>query len=512
MVSGAQYSPTVRILTAIDRGVELLLIPLVIWLLLVGLWSGPALGATLVYPTHLLRFEAFLAICLLWLSIREKRLPWRIVPFLLPCLGLLALCALATLARTLAHDGEFDWLRLWINGEPMLRGALICLAVAGRPSLLRIGVISALMGLALLALSGVVQHVTGVSRWYNDLDKGWATGFHKYPANPNYTNGMRVQGLTSYINLTAALLASAFPLWLSPLLLRFKLANYVKVLLLLGAIATAAALWYTNSRGPAMAVIAVGFGLLWLNSVALGMTATLTLGLVLTFTAPTENLPMWAALTLLLALISGILMWRLRLRWIWPLVIGLSLLGGLQTVDAFVLKYPLNGWRVSTRGIEDTARTKIYQLAFLDIETAPLWGVGNKNFAKNLVKIDDQLATLPVTQQNAHNQYLHWAATEGIPVALAFTGLLLWLVIRLWLISRQRQDLFARTVGMAIAAGLMVFLLCNISDAQFWRIEGGGFFWSLLGLAEGAGISAIALRESSTNAAALLSPADGSGN
>ncbi len=488
-----------------DHGAEWLLTPLLIWLLLVGLWSAPSLGATLVYPNALLWFEGALAVCLLWIGIRKKQTHLRDIPFLLPCIGMLVLCALATVARTLARGIEFDWLRLWIYGEPMLRGALICLAVLGRPRLLRIGVVSALAGLAVLALSGVIQHVTHISRWYKDLDIGWASGIT--PNQPLEMTTLRVQGLTSYINLTAAMLGAAFPLWIAPLLLRLRLPNYGKVLLALGAIATAASLWYTDSRGPAMALIIIGFGLLWFRSVALGMVGTLTLGLVITLTSPTAHLSLWALLTCIIAVVAGVIMWRYRLRWLWPLVIGLSLLGGLQAVDAYVLKIQLKGWRVTSQGIEDSARVKIYQLALRDIQEAPFWGVGNASFAKELPKVDKALLSLPKTQLNAHNQYLHWAATEGIPVALAFTVLLAWLVVRLWIVARRREDPFTRVVGMAVAVCLAVFLLSNVSDAQFWRIEGGGFFWSLLGLAEGAGVSAAALRESSTSAPAPLAPA-----
>ncbi|MEI7833374.1 MAG: hypothetical protein WCJ56_09265, partial [bacterium] len=374
MVSSAQTSPVNGATDFLDRGAEWLLTPLLVWLLLVGLWSGPSLGATLVYPNALLWFDGALALCLLWIGIRGKQNRLRDVYFLLPCFGILILCALATFARTLARGIEFDWLRLWIHGEPMLRGVLICLAVMGRPRLLRVGVVSALVGLALLALSGVIQHVTHVSRWYKDLDKGWATGFR--PLQPLEMTTLRVQGLTSYINLTAAMLGAAFPLWIAPLLLRMKLSNYGKILLALGAIATAASLWYTDSRGPAIALIIVGIGLLWFRSVALGMVGTLTLGLVITLTSPTANLPLWALLTCVIAVVSGVIMWRYRLRWLWPLVIGLSLLGGLQAVDAYVLKFQLKGWRVTTQGVEDTARVKIYQLAFRDIKEAPFWGVG----------------------------------------------------------------------------------------------------------------------------------------
>ena len=72
---------------------------------------------------------------------------------------------------------------------------------------------------------------------------------------------------------------------------------------------------------------------------------------------------------------------------------------------------------------------------------------------------------LPRTQHNAHNQYLHWAAAEGIPVALAFILLLAWTIY--WLLRRSAcwPSPSARALGLAAALGLITFLLCNCVDA-----------------------------------------------
>jgi len=294
--------------------------------------------------------------------------------------------------------------------------------------------------------------------------------------------------------------------------------------LLLGGAMTMAALWYTNSRGPIIALGVVSclsllrFSLRWSLGILAGVGGFLLIAL--------PSNPWWALTGLLAALPLGYLVWKRGARYLLPLAAGLAMAGGLLVIDAYVLHYPL-AWRVATTGLVDNARLDIYTEALRIIRANPWLGIGDTAVGKRVITIP-VLHSLPLTQRNAHNQYLQWAAAEGIPVGIGFTILVLWAVAWCWRnalplartlalplartlalplvrtlalpLARTLALPLARTLalplplaqalGWAGAIGLATFLVANLADAFFWRIEGGGFFWSLLAVT-----AAVARRE-----------------
>lgn len=469
--------------SVVDPPLDCLRIAMVSWLLLVGLWSGPALGATLVYRHNgLPAVEVGLALLLLLESRRGRTRPLRDYPFLWPCLAVLALCTLAAIMRIFTQGESFNWLRLWQHGEPMVRGALLYVAIAGHPRWARIAWLSLLAGISLLVVACLIQHATGISRWYNDLELGWADGFHLSP-------GPRAQGLTSYTNLTAAILATALPLLLLPPLLRVPANLLLRLGLALGGVATVFALCYTNSRGPAASAAFVACFFLWRLSPRWGFCGLLGLSLLLLFFWPGSLL--W----ILLAFLAGFTLvgtagWR-RWRYAQAITLGLLFAGGLLVINGYVLKYPLH-LRLMHQGLSDRARSTLAVQSLPIIASAPCWGVGDAELESRLLQQKDSIiAPLPHNQRNAHNQYLQWADAEGVPVALAFTALVWWCVCWLLRQAPKWSAPFQQTIGLAAAVGLSIFLVSNLADAFFWRIEGGGFFWSIVAVAAAIGNTAI---------------------
>ncbi len=473
-----RYSTPFVLLPRLDALCDGLRGACIAWLLLVGLWSGPTPGATLIYRYNgLPAVEVLCLAVLIYQGCRGRRCSPRAYPFLWPCLAVLLLSAGAGLLRLLCYGVPFDGLRLWQHGEPMARGMLLFLAIAGQPRLTRVAWVGLFAGISVLVAACLVQHCTHVTRWYADLDRGWADGFHAQVSSQVLGVTARVQGLTSYINLTAAMLAAALPCWLLPPLLHRPADRRLRTLLLLGGLATAAALWYTDSRGPMAALAIVGCLFLWRLSRRWGLYALLALCMFMLVVWPGK--PLWA----LAALVVGFLLvyqskvhkWRLLLA----LTLGVVLAGGLQVLDAYVLRMPLH-WRVLDKGLSDTERLQMDRETWHVVSLYPWYGVGNASLCWRLYNTTSFFYALPHTQYNAHNQYLHWAATEGLPVALAFTLLLAWTIY--WLLRRSQSwpSPSARALGLAAALGLTTFLCCNCVDAHFWRIEGGGFYWSLL--------------------------------
>jgi hypothetical protein len=462
----------------------------VVWLLLVGLWSGPWLGASLVYPNGLLTVEIVLALLLILLSLRGQVQPLRAYPFFIPGVAVLGLCAVSAACRIFARGTTLsdETMSLWQHGEPLLRGVLLYLAIAGQPRLARVAWYALLGGLALQAGAAVIQHFTNVTRWYANLDSGWVSGWHPVhvpPVGSGPQPAPRVQGLTSYINLTAALLAASLPYWSVPLALNFLASRKVRALLFLGALATLAALWYTNSRGPMLAVFAVVL-LVVIRLPQWRIAGVLALAAFLAAVFPA--LPGWALMAFAGAIVLLMLARRWKFRYLLPIALAMGVGGGLLVVDAYAMHYQL-GWRVSQQGGVDNARLTLYRDALYTAASSPWWGVGDRAVAERVIQLP-KLENLPVTQRNYHDQYLHWAAAEGFPVALALTCLVCWAVVLCWRQYPAWQNPHARALGLATAMGLTIFLLCNLVDAHFWRIEGGGFFWSLLGVTFATGTTA----------------------
>lgn len=461
-------TPTEQRVIAVLRGI------FVGWLLFTGMWSGPFIGATLRYPNGMLFAEA--ALLLLLLLPGGRRL--RDYPFLWPCLAALGIATVATLVRMWTRDVPFEWLSLWILGEPMLRGALIFLALAGQPKGDRLAWGAMLAGIGLLAAAVIIQHFTGVTRWYPDLDAGWVSGFRSVADYGAWTTP-RAQGLTSYINLTAALLAAALPLWFLPAARGRLSPRWARTAVFISGLLVAAALWYTGARGPMLAIGVVACLLLACYSWPWGLSAVAALGLALTAAWPGKGPWALGALGVAGMLMIAARVWRLR--HLTPLILALALVGGVQAIDAYVLDLPL-GWRVADHGLADKARMRIYGHALTVIAGAPLWGVGDSEAAAQVVRTPyPRPIDLPHTQRNFHNQPLQWAAAHGIPAALALSLLVLGVTGWLWAhgLRLRRERTLAGILPLAIAGALAVFLLTNLPEAHFWRIEGGGFFWSL---------------------------------
>jgi len=441
----------------------------VVWLLAVGLWSGPVPGASLAYPNGLLAVECGLAVLLVLLAARRRLVPVTTYLFLWPGLIVISLLLVVMVARAISGGVPVEGSILWKYGEPMARGLLLYLAIAGRPRMVRVAIGSLLLGMLLPAGAAILQHLTGATRWYADLDGGWTSGIR-------FIAGDRAQGLTSYVNLTAALLAASLPYWITLPVCHVPPTRWLRIGLLLGGAMTMAALWYTNSRGAMVALVLVSClsltGLLRRR----GLSIILAVGGFLLIAWP--NTPWWALAGFIIALPLGILIWKKGRRHLLPLAAGLAMAGGLLAADAYILHYPL-AWRVATTGMVDMARLDIYTAALHIIRENPWWGIGDLAVGERVI-ILPLLQGLPHTQRNVHNQYLQWAAAEGIPVGLGFTLLVLWSVVWCWRHALAGRTPLSQAIGWASAIGLTTLLVANLADADFWRIEGWGFFWSLL--------------------------------
>ncbi|MHB9023228.1 MAG: O-antigen ligase family protein [Armatimonadota bacterium] len=470
-----------------EKGFRGLRAAAVAWLLFVGVWSGPSWGATLAYPNGFVFVEIGLLLLLIVGIIgtdpiygkAPKKGSVPIFPFRWPCLAVLALIVIAAVLRTVLLDIPFDSLRIWRSGEPILRGLLLYLAIAGQPEMGKVAWRSLLAGLGLLAAATIIQHFTGVTRWYPDFNTGWASGIE-----PVY--GPRAQGLTSYINLTAAILAAALPVVVFPLLFNRdetdgtdgtdRISAVSRPVLIVGALVLFMALWYTNSRGPILALGVVTCLVLALISPRLGLLALLA--------AVSFLVGAWlpgAAWAIGVLAMAAALWWaarRRRLRLLLPVVIGLALAGGLGLADALILPAPMD-FRVLGEGMGDHVRAYLYRQALGEIDNAPWQGIGDAALADRLILHGHpDLRPLPTTQQNAHNQFLQWAVAEGLPVALGYSLLLLWTVAWLWRAASSGEHLLA----WSLLAAVLIFLATNLVEAHFWRIEGGGFYWMLLGV------------------------------
>ena len=440
----------------------------VAWLLLVGLWSGPSLGATLAYPNGLLAVECGLTILLILLALHRRVLPVITYPFFWPSLIVLALLIMVMAERVIFQEAAVEGLSLWKYGEPIVRGLLLYLAIAGRPRMVRVAIVSLLLGMLLLAGATILQHLTGVTRWYVDMDGGWASGIQAIA-------GGRAQGLTSYVNLTAAMLAASLPFWIVLAVFRVSPTRWMRVGLFLGGAMTMAALWYTNSRGPMVALAMVSCLALIRLSPRWGISTVLGVGGFLLIVWPST--PWWALVGFLAALPLGVILWKRGARYWLPLAVGFAMGGGLLVVDAYVLHYPLT-WRVATAGLVDNARLDIYTEALRIVREHPWWGIGDTAVGERVIALP-LLHSLPRIQRNLHNQYLQWAAAEGLPVGIVFTVLVLWSVAWCWRNAPAWPTPLSQALGWATTIGLATFLVANLADAHFWRIEGGGFFWSL---------------------------------
>lgn len=441
------------------------------WLLVVGLWSGPMPGATLAYPNGLLGVELLLAVILILRCWRGQGPAMRDYPFLWPCLGIIAIWGIATGLRAAFRQTPCEWLPWWQVGEPMVRGLLLFLAVAGERRLLSFVWGCLLLGISLLTGATVAQHWTQTMRWYADPNIGWASGLARIP-------GPRAQGLTSYINLTSAMLAASLPAWwFACVRTRHRVQHG---LLAAGGALTAAAVWYTGSRGPVLAVMLVALLLAcpstpWCISTLLGIAAFLL--------AVWFGIPWWALIVCILGIVLTCLAMHRRIRVLVPMALALCLAGGFQALDAYVLHLPL-AWRVAQQGVGDNARLLLYRTAVEAINVSPWIGIGEEQYRQYLKTYPNPVIRgIWDIQRNAHNQPLHWMATQGVPAGIATVMLIMW--VPWWIAAEVRRcrDTGVRAFGLAMVGGLSILLITNLAEAHFWRIEGGGCFWTLAALA-----------------------------
>jgi hypothetical protein len=459
----------------------------VCWLCFAGVWAAPASGATLVYPDGLVAADVLVAVALAILMLTGHARPVARYPFLWPCALVLGVSALSACARAMQPWGDPSWLRLWQDGEPMARGLLLFLAVSAYPRLLRVAFGAALLGLTVVAGAGIIQHLQGCSRWYVDLDGGWASGFKREASTP------RVQGLTSYINLTAAFMAGTAPMWYALTAMRATQRRWVRGLCIAGAACAMLTLWYTSSRGPIFAIQVVALLLAWrLYPRARWhvLAALMAFTLVSRWSQIAELSPPLAPLAALIGPVSlvalaagvgfGIAGWRRDWRWI-PLAVALAFVGGTQSFDLYVLHQP-----IASRDVMDPSRMAMYTEVARMVPLHPWTGVGDDVLGQYIVQhgrlIEVKLNALPATQRNTHNQPLQWAAAQGVPVAVLYLALVIGVAYWLWRRSHGWPPGFPRAVVLASAVGLLGFLLCNFAEAHFWRMEGSGFFWTLAAL------------------------------
>lgn len=458
----------------------------VCWLLLVGLWSAPAFGAELVYPNYLLQVEIFLAFVLLLCKFQGKVLRLTRYPFLYPSIIVLIIATVAALLRVflLRCNINQELFHLAQHGEPLLRASLIFFALAGDRSLLRIAWFSALFGLMLNALASVIQHFTQVARWYNDLDRGWRDGWSLYRGIPAGEDvryfSPRTQGLTSYTNTTAAFFAASLPYWIMPVIMREKRRLSTYSFFISGILLTSAGLCYTHSRGPLLALILVIFLLAsflpWRWSIAL-ICANITL--LLTIILPSVRLALGEFIAaVLLAVLAHLRRWK----YTWPLICVLAIYGGIISIDGYLLHFNVNN-RIVEQGVDDQSREILYINAIKTTLSSPWIGAGEERAGAHILHLPNAgLQELPRSKLNYHNSFLHWAAVEGIPLALAMTLFTIGAVVWCWRAFRRATTPFSRSLTLATTIGMTIYLLCNLVDAHFWRMEGASFFWSLLAL------------------------------
>lgn len=462
----------------------------VCWLLLVGLWSAPAFGALLVYPNYLLEVEILLAVVLILSGRQGCVLRLSRYPFLLPSIVVIIIAAVAAFFRItyLQTSISNETLHLAQHAEPLLRAMLIFFALAGDKDLLRMGWYSAMAGLLLNALASVIQHFTQVTRWFSDLDRGWRDGWSPYRGIPEGETGQhfspRTQGLTSYINTTAAMLAAALPYWIVPIIKRVIRKWPAYLFFIAGTLLTTAGLWYTNSRGPMLAVLLVIFVLAimlhwrWL-------LALLAANIVVLLTAAVQSMRL-ALAEFIAAVLLSLVALRYRWRYTWPLIAALAIAGGLMSIDGYLLHFDFNS-RMVEQGVGDRARLVLYDDAIKTTLSSPWIGVGEEQIAENLLHLPYRgLRNLPRSQHNYHNTILHWSAAEGIPLALAMTIFTIGAIVWCWRAFRHALTPFSRSLTLASTIGMTIYLLCNMVDAHFWRMEGAAFFWSLLALTAAA--------------------------
>ena len=108
------------------------------------------------------------------------------------------------------------------------------------------------------------------------------------------------------------------------------------------------------------------------------------------------------------------------------------------------------------------------------IKERPLFGIGF-NAARDLPTVGD-------SQGHLHNQVLHTAAELGIPAALAYLGLLVWIVLLCVKTWKSGVPGWLRTASLGLGAGQLALFVFGILDVISLGAKAGLFFWFSFGL------------------------------
>jgi O-antigen ligase len=119
-------------------------------------------------------------------------------------------------------------------------------------------------------------------------------------------------------------------------------------------------------------------------------------------------------------------------------------------------------------------RVALWKISLKIITEHPLFGIGERNFRKEARKHTD---TDFHTMAHAHNAYLHFALTHGIPAFLVLFALILKL-----LYDTLKSSLARRREGIIGCGVLVVFLLESMTENTIGDSEVVMLFFFLMGL------------------------------
>ncbi|MCM8797686.1 MAG: O-antigen ligase family protein, partial [Candidatus Omnitrophica bacterium] len=129
-------------------------------------------------------------------------------------------------------------------------------------------------------------------------------------------------------------------------------------------------------------------------------------------------------------------------------------------------------------------RPLIYRVALEMIKTHPFIGVGVNTFSLNFQK-HKHIANIKLADASglyAHNIYLHLPAEIGL-IGLAVFIYILWRIFKTWyMFNRNTQDLFLKTAGMGIIAGIIAFLVNGLTETNLYTPKVATLFFFIIGL------------------------------
>jgi len=107
---------------------------------------------------------------------------------------------------------------------------------------------------------------------------------------------------------------------------------------------------------------------------------------------------------------------------------------------------------------------------------SPLQGKGFKGFAKLKAEYTER----PVEESDPHNFYLYLAAQMGLPAVSFFLLILLFAFHSGRVLSRNKEDIFIRAVGIAGASATATYAAICVFGSRAVSPEYTGYFWVLL--------------------------------